>query len=677
MHLLDDVAPADAGVVGAEGNLTLLRGIRDDAHLGAAEVVVEQILEPHARDEQEVPAIRAAYLDVPLGSVRADAPIIVPSRAERLVEFLQQIDELEVGRRLERVVVLHQRQRHTYRRQEFAPAGVVDVFQILGDRLRVEERRDRDGLLRLLVDHHRHADAAVRVAPAREIAPFRARPVYEVSPVGERAHERDREPVAHRLAETNLLLDVVRQVRERVALRGAAIVRHFFIASRERHRLERQEVDLLRIVQRKLDDPANLLVVHAVDDRGYRNDVHTRGVQVLNCAELDVEEVAHQTMRVGGVADTIELQIGIAQARLKGGPGEFRTLGEFDTVGRGLNAAVPDLLRVPHRIQEVRRHRRFATRELDRHLAFRLDRDRVVEQRLDVFPRELVHEADLIGIHEARIAHHIAAVRQVDRQHRAAAVLDRARTVIVQLLVVMRADVAARKRILEVLEERRIDRHDVLEVPVLRAVLDHQDLAVAFDDVRLDLANLLVEKDLVVALAVQDLLARFADAFRAERVGLARPAKWRLHLLPGLQDRFVRPFGRERLRWRDAVQRIEYRPGPARRDGQSLLEVLNRLVHMPPQRPAAPSRMTTPSQALGRSNPAVRICPELPESLSIQANGQDQGVNWLKTKGKGKRENGKVAGEKDYAVTRCVFSSLADLNCHRMRKPSSNAMPIA
>src|SRR3712207_7025004 len=37
VHLLDDVAPPDAGVVCAEGDFTLLRGIRDDAHLGRSE----------------------------------------------------------------------------------------------------------------------------------------------------------------------------------------------------------------------------------------------------------------------------------------------------------------------------------------------------------------------------------------------------------------------------------------------------------------------------------------------------------------------------------------------------------------------------------------------------------------------------------------------------------------
>ena len=55
LHLLDDVPPADAGVVGAEADLAHLRAVRDDAHLGAAEVVVEEILEPHAGDEEHAP----------------------------------------------------------------------------------------------------------------------------------------------------------------------------------------------------------------------------------------------------------------------------------------------------------------------------------------------------------------------------------------------------------------------------------------------------------------------------------------------------------------------------------------------------------------------------------------------------------------------------------------------
>ena len=75
-------------------------------------------------------------------------------------------------------------------------------------------------------------------------------------------------------------------------------------------------------------------------------------------------------------------------------------------------------------------------------------------------------------------------------EHRAAAVRDGAGAVVVQLFVVVRADVAAREDVFQVLEERRVDGHHVFEVPVDRAVLDHQDLAVALDDLGLDLAGL-------------------------------------------------------------------------------------------------------------------------------------------------------------------------------------------
>ena len=41
-----------------------------------------------------------------------DAPVVMTGRAECLVELLHQVDQLEVGRCLERVVVPHERQRH-------------------------------------------------------------------------------------------------------------------------------------------------------------------------------------------------------------------------------------------------------------------------------------------------------------------------------------------------------------------------------------------------------------------------------------------------------------------------------------------------------------------------------------------------------------------------------------
>ena len=398
----------------------------------------------------------------------------------------------------------------------------------------------------------------------------------------------------------------------------------FLVAARERHRLERQEVDLLRVVERELDDPADLLVVHAVDDRRDGDDVDAGGVQILDRAQLHVEQVADEAVRVRRIADAVELQVRVPQPRLGRRLRELGALGELDPVGRRLDAAVPDLLRVAHRVEEVRRHRRLAARELDRHLALRLERDRVVEQRLDVLPRQLVHEPDLVRVHEARIAHHVAAVREVDREDRAAAVLDGARAVVVQLLVVVRPDVAAREGVLEVLEERRIDRHDVLEAPVNRALLHHQDLAVPLDDLGLDLAHLLLEQNLVVALAVENLLARLADAGRTERVGLARPAERRLHLLPRFQDRLFGPLGRKRVRRRDAVQRVEHAPGAPRDVSQALLDVLDRLVHMPPKCP-------TGALSLTRTRPndaTVRISSEPTKTGQISANWPIRRVKW-------------------------------------------------
>jgi len=77
-------------------------------------------------------------------------------------------------------------------------------------------------------------------------------------------------------------------------------------------------------------------------------------------------------------------------------------------------------------------------------------------------------------------------------------------------------DVAAREHLFEVLEELGVDRHHVLEVAVDGAVLHHQDLAVAFENRRLDLADLLVQQDADVLLAVENLLARLTCAGGAE-----------------------------------------------------------------------------------------------------------------------------------------------------------------
>src|SRR6202030_3853572 len=117
----------------------------------------------------------------------------------------------------------------------------------------------------------------------------------------------------------------------------------------EGDRLEREEVDLLRVVEGELDDASDLLVVHAVDDRDDRDDVDARAVQVLDRAKLHVEQVANAAMRVGRVPDAVELQVRVAQTGLCCRPGERGILGELDAVGRRLDAVVADRARTARR----------------------------------------------------------------------------------------------------------------------------------------------------------------------------------------------------------------------------------------------------------------------------------------------------------------------------------------
>ena len=127
-----------------------------------------------------------------------------------------------------------------------------------------------------------------------------------------------------------------------------------------------------------------------------------------------------------------------------------------------------------------------------------------------------MNEPNLVGVHKARVAHHVAPVGKIDGEHRSAAVLDRTCAVLMKPFVVVGANVTAGKDFFEVLEEGRVIGHYIFEMTVLLAVLDHQDLAVSLDDLCFDFADSFVEQDFVRQLAVDDLLANFWNALRAQ-----------------------------------------------------------------------------------------------------------------------------------------------------------------
>src|SRR5262245_64263380 len=81
---------------------------------------------------------------------------------------------------------------------------------------------------------------------------------------------------------------------------------------------------------------------------------------------------------------------------------------------------------------------------------------------------------------------------------------------------------------------------------MLWTIFHHPHLTIPLDDVCLNLAYFFVEKLRPIGFAARDRFTSFFDALRTERIGLPRPTQNRLCFLPGLQERFFRPFRRER-----------------------------------------------------------------------------------------------------------------------------------
>src|SRR6202023_808327 len=85
-------------------------------------------------------------------------------------------------------------------------------------------------------------------------------------------------------------------------------------AAGERDRLEGNEADLVAVLQRELDDRADLVVVDGVDNCHDQAHVDARRVQVFDGPQLDVQEIPDLPVTVGGFGDTVELQIRNAHA---------------------------------------------------------------------------------------------------------------------------------------------------------------------------------------------------------------------------------------------------------------------------------------------------------------------------------------------------------------------------
>ena len=129
-------------------------------------------------------------------------------------------------------------------------------------------------------------------------------------------------------------------------------------------------------------------------------------------------------MAVRVIADAVELQVGVTQACFESLGTEFLALSELYSVGGSLDAVIADFAGEADGVQEARTHGWFAAGELYGHLAARLDLGGVLEDFLNFFPVEFVDVTDLIGVHEAGVAHHVETIGEVNSENRAAAVAD-------------------------------------------------------------------------------------------------------------------------------------------------------------------------------------------------------------------------------------------------------------
>ena len=156
-----------------------------------------------------------------------------------------------------------------------------------------------------------------------------------------------------------------------------------------------------------------------------------------------------------------------------------------------------------------------------------------------------MNKANLVGVHEAGITHHVAAVSQVNRQHCAAAILDGAGSVIMKFLVIVSIDVTTRKHLFYMCQKLDVDGHHVLEVPVNRTILDHPNFAIALNDLGLNLADFLVNQNANVLLPTDNRFPGLDYAVRTKRIRGSRPTQGWLALLPGFQQGLVRPLRRK------------------------------------------------------------------------------------------------------------------------------------
>ena len=115
------------------------------------------------------------------------------------------------------------------------------------------------------------------------------------------------------------------------------------------------------------------------------------------------------------------------------------------------------------------------------------------------------------------------------------------------------AKVTTKEERLDTLEKRRVGRHHIFELPVLRTILSHHDLAVVFNYLCLDLAWMLVHQGLERDRAADHGIANFFYAGWTKTVSLAWETEWRRSAFVGFEQWTRRPVGPDGLTFRESL----------------------------------------------------------------------------------------------------------------------------
>src|SRR6185436_4372674 len=181
--------------------------------------------------------------------------------------------------------------------------------------------------------------------------------------------------------------------------------------------LEGDGLDFVYILCRKINNRPDAVVVDCVDDGGNQRNLDPHAGEVFNRLLLYVKQVADAAVLVLLFADAVKLKIDTVLPRRLGCLTKLKVLGETYAVGGRKNSVEANLLCVSDGFEIVRRKSWFTTGEENNDLALWLKRNRAIQNCFGIFKRRLVNIANLIRVHEAGIAHHVATVGKVDSQN--------------------------------------------------------------------------------------------------------------------------------------------------------------------------------------------------------------------------------------------------------------------